>query len=47
VERISVRQPQVVRDLFRWVHIDHDFAIGLVAVMGMILVTLVALQWAA
>jgi len=43
VGRISVRQ----QALNRWIHIDRDFTIGLVAVMGVILVTLVALQWAA
>ena len=46
VGRISVRQ-QALNHLFRWIHIDRDFTIGLVAVMGVILVTLVALQLAA
>jgi hypothetical protein len=45
--RCGPRAVEVVRGLFRSVPIDHEFAIGLVAVMGLMLVTLVALRWVA
>jgi hypothetical protein len=46
VEPFAVKQPHVVRELLRVIPID-DFAIGLAAVAGLMLITLLALQWAA